>query len=167
MKSTDAVLDSIHQWWVSLADARGDRASIRRCHSPTQVAFVPAYHQLLRKLEGGGERVPWYRQEALAVVAGVLAHVTQDVPGPSFATQLGKPPKGEKKAPLSDLRFRRLLGVQELEQLQGALVRVVRLRDRKANVRSLSRAILYWNDRTRRQWAYDYYAAAPKKEGSA
>ena len=33
-------------WWRALDSARGDRAELRRCHSPLNVAFTPAYHRL-------------------------------------------------------------------------------------------------------------------------
>jgi len=61
---------------------RGDRAGralLRHAHSLTAVVMTPAYQRLFRHLcaQGWPARSDW-RNDRLAAVAGLLAHVTDD-----------------------------------------------------------------------------------------
>jgi CRISPR system Cascade subunit CasB len=53
-----------------LDENRGDRAELRRCRSPAEVAFVPAFYRL--RVRAPENLDP----ERLAVVAGILSHLT-------------------------------------------------------------------------------------------
>jgi len=158
-------------WYRQLQDEPGPRARLRRASTPTDVMFEPKFHELFHRLvalQPGLDRSD--QREALAAVAGLASRVREHVPGRSFAGQLGAPAErkgGAAQAPLSPLRFRRLLALNGLEDRYLALGRVLRLLDGRVNLLSLADSVLSWNDQTRQQWAYDYYqpsAAAQDNE---
>lgn len=148
---------------------RGARAELRRCAELTGVVLTPAYQRLyyaLRNLEG--VRPPY--EERLATVAGVLAHVDEDTAqgGRTFARQLAQP-RGDQpgSAPVvSELRFRRLLRIQDHAELYPMLLRLVRLLDSQADVFSLAQGAYGWGDAQRKRWAYDYYDAVFRQGGT-
>jgi CRISPR system Cascade subunit CasB len=149
----------VRRWWVMLDERRGDRADLRRARTPSAVAFLPAYHRLVLDLRRAGIRID---PERTAVIAGVLSHVERDDASRSFAKQAASEHNG--KARLSGLRFRRLLAVDDLGELQTSLVRTIRLLDSAASVSNLAESIRWWNDRTKKQWASDYYETAPNED---
>ncbi|MBI4668058.1 MAG: type I-E CRISPR-associated protein Cse2/CasB, partial [Elusimicrobia bacterium] len=135
----------LRAWWEELKAARGDRAQLRRCRNVTEVAFFPAYHRLCRAL-------PALNHEKLAAVAGLLAHVDEDDSAP-LAERMATP-KGEgRQAPVSGLRFRRLLRIQKQEELYRQLIRVLRMLDKRADIFDLAQSVYEWNDNTRKRWA--------------
>ncbi|RJP18664.1 MAG: type I-E CRISPR-associated protein Cse2/CasB [Deltaproteobacteria bacterium] len=147
-------------WWGDLEINRADRATLRRCRSAGEVALHPAYHRLRRALRGSNS----VNSEALAVVAGLLAHVRVDNPGLEFPAQMARP-KGEGRgAAVSGLRFRRLLRIEQREDLLGPIIRVVALLGGKANVASLADSVYWWNENTRKRWALAYYENAPEEK---
>lgn len=140
------------KWWKGLENDRGGRAELRRAHNPTEVVFVPAYHRLYTEFG-----LP--DKEALACVAGLCAHVKDHREG-KFAEHMTE---GDKPK-VSPLRFRRLLAANEREELYHAMIRIIRLLGGKGNVVDLAKTVYWWNERTRKQLAYDYYANANTKE---
>lgn len=142
-------------WWRRLEDNRADRALLRRAGEPAAMAFVPAYHALLRELLGAGYTV---NREALAAVAGLAARVSEHEGGASVAGQMARPRQAGGNARVSDLRFRRLLAAEDLDLLYPQVGRALRLLDRRCNLLDLASAVYRWNPRQRKQWAYDYYA---------
>lgn len=100
---------------------------------------------------------------ALASVAGLAAHVKLHVGGASMAQQMATAKSSGAGARVSGLRFRRLLAVSDRNELYPLLLRVVRLLDGHVNLVSLANAAFWWNERTRQEWAYDYYATAPSE----
>ncbi len=109
--------------------------------------------------------------ENLAIVAGVLSHVKEDrYKGHegnfqrSFAVQMASPPLKwgrEKRACVSDLRFRQLLKIDDPDKLYPAMIRVVRLLGGSVDIVSLANGIYWWNKHTKKKWAYAYYENAP------
>lgn len=152
----------VRRWWAGLDERRGDRADLRRARTPSAVAFLPAYHRLVRELRRAGIRIGEKDAEKAAAIAGVLAHIERDDSSRSFAEQAASDHNG--KARLSGLRFRRLLAVDDLGELQTSLVRTIRLLDSAASVSNLAESIRWWNDRTKKQWASDYYETAPNED---
>lgn len=149
-------------WWKGLGHDRGERAALRRASSPTEVVFSPAYHRLLSQLQQEGYTV--YR-EALAVMTGLTAHVKEDTgPDKSLAQQMASLRSSGSGAKVSGLRFRRLLAVNQREELYPLMIRVIRLLDGRVNLVSLANAVYWWNERTRKDWAYDYYKTAPAEK---
>lgn len=147
------------EWWKELQERRGDRAELRRAHALSEIVFTPAYQRLWRRLQGSA----WHYADGVALVVGVLAHVTVNDPGEKFAAQLAAPQHGDKPR-YSGLRFRRLLQYQEKSELLEPMRRAVVQVDRHANVMDLADSLYGWNDYVRRQWAFSYYGKNPKAE---
>ncbi|MGB6065519.1 MAG: type I-E CRISPR-associated protein Cse2/CasB [Desulfomonilaceae bacterium] len=148
---------ALYEWWQSLENFKGDRADLRRCGSVSEVVFVPAFHRLRHTLLALG----WVNDEGLAAVAGIVSHVKSHVPAHSFAEQMAQPKSSGTGARVSGLRFRRLLQRRNHEELYPVLIRVIKLLDGAVNINSAAVGSYWWNDSTRKQLAYDYYAAAP------
>lgn len=160
----DALTKSVYSWWKTIApqagyDAySGARADLRRCHSISDVMFVPEYHHLLEM--SGADRNNLDELASLAVAAWVLSWVRSEPHGEetvSFATQLATASPQFKV-----VRFRRLLETQEFDDLGMQLIRTVRYLGQTADVRSLIEGILFWKrgDSVKRKWAIDYYRFA-------
>lgn len=147
------------EWWGGLERARGDRAALRRCRSAQEIAFVPAFHRLRHDLS----RIAPVDAEKLAVVAGILSHVRKNDYSLRFAQQMATSKDGGDRARVSGLRFRRLLKIEGRDDLYGAIVRIVRLLDGSVNIASLADGVYWWNERTKNNWAFDYYDRAPEE----
>lgn len=145
-------------WYKELEHDRGERARLRRCADVTEVFFCQAFHDLLRRLR----RLGPVSRETVAVTAGVLAHVKENVPAAKFAVQMAEG-RGDH-ATVSELRFRRLIETKDREALFMPLIRLVALMDGRVNVGDLTDGIRYWGPPKRRDWACDYYEHAPRKE---
>lgn len=152
-------MQAIVTWWQDLDDNRGDRAELRRCSTLTEVAFTPAYHRLRFALMKCGQ----VNAEALALVAGLAARVKNNLPGNTLAEQMATG-KADGSAKVSGLRFRRLLKVKGQDELYTALARVMALLGGSVNLQSLVESAYYWNDRTRKQWAFEYYSQSPSEQ---
>ena len=158
----DDSADILCSWWQWLEQHRGERAVLRRASSPTEVVFSPAYHHLLGQLQQQEYTVS---RDALAAVVGLASHVKGDVgTDKSIAQLMASPRLSGGGAKVSGLRFRRLLAVTERDELYPLLIRVIRLLDSKVNLVSLANSAYWWNEITRKQWAYDYYATAPTEQ---
>lgn len=152
-------MQAITTWWQDLDNKRGDRAELRRCSTLAEVAFTPAYHRLRVALAKFGP----VKADSLALVAGLAARVKNNQPGNSLAEQMATG-KADGSAKVSGLRFRRLLKVKESEELFTAMTRVVALLGGTVNLQSLAGSTYYWNDRTRKQWAFEYYSQSPSEQ---
>ena len=152
--------DVLLAWWEGLQENHGDRATLRRCRSNTEVAFVPAYHRLRLTLMKIGPVSP----ERLATVAGVLSYVKTRDPKKGIAQQLATPKDGSSQARVSGLRFRRLLAIEGRDGLYGSMIRIVRLLNGAADIPSLADGLYWWNERTKNNWAFDYYSEAPDEK---
>ena len=149
--SQSEVRVALLSWWKELDTARGDRAALRQCHNPLEVAFTPAFHRLKMRLEQFGSISP-DQMGRLAIVAGVLSHVKENKPEDrernlqrAFAVQMASPPpKGDpgKKACVSGMRFRQLLKIEDPDKLYATMIRLVRLLGGSVDIVSLSRYLL-------------------------
>jgi len=149
------------KWWKGLDEDRGDRAVLRRSHNLSEVAFSPAYHRLRLALNHFGKA----DDDRLAVIVGLLARVKSGDDGNSIAEQMAtkKANVPDGPAKVSGLRFRRLLKIKDQEELFVAMTRIIALLGGSANIQSLAQSVYYWNDITRKQWAFDYYSKAPNE----
>ncbi len=138
------------EWWQGLENQRGDRAELRRARNPTEVVFSPAYHRLYQKLH-----LP--NKEALAQVAGLCAHIKDHHFQSGIAEQMAM---GQDKAAVSGLRFRRVLAINDRDDLYHAMIRIIRLLRNTVNIYDLAQGMYWWNERTKKQWAYKYYEHA-------
>jgi CRISPR system Cascade subunit CasB len=64
------------------------------------------------------------------------------------------------KPKVSGLRFRRLLSIENHDELYQAMIRIIRLLDNNANIYDLAKKVYWWNEKTKKRLAYDYYANA-------
>lgn len=157
-KEDDQANAILIEWWHGLENNKGERAVMRRAASPAEAIFSPAYHRLLGRLQGQGYKV---NREALAAIAGLVTHVKEHIGDNSLAKQMATPKSGNDSARVSGLRFRRLLAITEREELYPMLIRIIRFLDGRVNLASLANAVYWWNENTRKHWAFDYYSAAP------
>jgi CRISPR type I-E-associated protein CasB/Cse2 len=115
-----------------------------------EAAAEPATLRLCRRL-GADQR----DLDRVALLAAVLAHVrteTFDV----VARQIGVQRDGT--AVMSDLRFRRLLQADTLDERLTGFRRLVALAGRRLNVADIATGLWHWDDeRTRRRWIYAYH----------
>lgn len=146
-------------WWQALNDNRGDRAELRRCSTLAEVVFTPSYHKLRLSLVKFGN----VNTDGLALVAGLAARVKSNVQEDTFAEQMASG-KADGTARVSGLRFRRLLKIKDREELFTAVGRTVALLGGAVNLQSFANSLYYWNDRTRKQWAFDYYTKSPSEQ---
>jgi CRISPR system Cascade subunit CasB len=128
-----------------------------------EAAFVAPYH-LLRRMKGNPTAERDLRR--LGLIAAVLAHVEEDAHGESSAAALMASTEGDKPV-VSDSRFRQILRSddQDLDELLRELVRVLKQIKGRAPVHRLGEDLWWWNEKTRRDWALDYYErATPEKK---
>jgi CRISPR system Cascade subunit CasB len=158
----------LKEWWNSLEDDKGGRADLRRAGNLTEVMLLSAFHRLLRRLRASRFGISESRYPKLAAIAGLAARVKEES-GHGLATCMGTPKNpNSQKATVSELRMRRILASDEIEELFGLLRRSLALLDDTANLTDLAAIIWNWapmdekraND-PRRQMACDYYEAAP------
>jgi CRISPR system Cascade subunit CasB len=136
----------------------GLRAELRRAETEADVVFCRGYQQLRMDLP------PQFRDEyRLPFVVRVLAGVKAPSPEKSLAAGMGRRKSESEELPVvSELRFKRLLRIEERKDLADLLIRFLPMVDRSANPLTLARDIWFWNDRndqTRKRWANDYYQA--------
>ncbi|HEX6536949.1 MAG TPA: type I-E CRISPR-associated protein Cse2/CasB [Gemmatimonadaceae bacterium] len=161
-------------WWTRHCHPRdGDpatRAKLRRCRSAVEALSVPAAVALARVLIGQGvlPGVDDWRWSAGLDLARVLAHVAEHDPARSVMRSAGwrtfpgdrkESEAGDDRPRLSEARFRRLVETGRGEEQVDAFTRLIALLDGSVNVSMLAEDFWYWSDRTKRRWAFDYYAA--------
>ncbi len=160
----------LYDWWQQLNDNRGERAILRRAASLTEVMLSPAYMRLLRALRSRGYAIGNSNAQLakIAAIAGLAARIKEPV-SDGLAKRMGTPKSGSKPV-FSELRLRRLLACDDIEELYTLLRRVLALLGDQANLADLAAIIWYWAPLDekrpydpRRRLAYDYYAIAPAK----
>jgi CRISPR system Cascade subunit CasB len=163
----DSSFTILRNWWQELEKNKGEKAFLKRADSLTEVSFCPAYHRLLNQLRGAGYSVHESRFPKLAAISGLVARIKEDIPG-AFGAQMGVLKQGEKPA-LSELRIRRVLACDDLEELFILLRRALGLLDGNASISGIASTVWQWESLSeklpydsRKQMAYDYYAAALK-----
>ncbi len=142
-------------WWRELDKNRGERAVLRRSRTLAEVAFSPAYHRLRLSLS----RLGSVDYERLALVAGLATHVKIVSEGSPLAAQMATG-RADGSARVSGLRFRRILKMKEQDEFFAGMTRVIALLGGTVNLQSLAQSAYFWNDRTRKEWAFEYYSRA-------
>lgn len=152
-----AVLERLASWWRGLEDDRGGRAILRRAESLTAITLSAPYQRLYRQLVEAGwdPHASAQMKDRLAAVVGLLVHVKEDSPlSPPKAMSERK--QRDDKPPVSELRFQRLLESPDIESLFSSLRRVLPLMKNSVDVKALASDVLYWDDKKKKDWAYDY-----------
>lgn len=160
--------DYLLEWWDKLKQNKGDRAELRRCRSLDEIQRTSAYQRCYWpgiKHFTQGEWKP--NKEQMAIVVGVSAYVEdndiekkddqqehQEVDLFGYQISRGDKPK------LSELKFRRLLKINDREKLFHFLIQIIRLLDKKLNLLDLLSVAYYWGEKTKTNLAYQYYEKA-------
>lgn len=145
-----------HDWWMRLKDPSGPHraalARMRRAHTTIDVVQEPEALRLIARL-----RPFRVNDDRAATLAGVLALVREDHEV-RVARAVGRRSlDDDQSAQLSEARFRRLMQ-SESDDLMAQMRRLVQMTKGQANVFDLAETILYWGDRVRRRWIFEYYA---------
>jgi CRISPR system Cascade subunit CasB len=145
----------LRQWWSKLENDRGTRAMLRRCSTLDEVVMSPAYQHFYRYMLACGwpgdaaER----QNDKLAAIAALAAMVkdddTADLPFRMSEKEFERPL-------LSELRFRALLKIDTTDELLTGLRRALPLIGHKTNLVRLAHDVYWWNDDTKKKWAYAY-----------
>ncbi|MDF7680084.1 type I-E CRISPR-associated protein Cse2/CasB [Enterobacteriaceae bacterium ESL0689] len=166
---------TLRRWYDELQERRGDRASLRRSNTISDICLSEGFRSLLLQTHTlwKKEHQEW-RITALALTAALAADIKTVVQNTPFAAQLGQQ-TGDKPV-MSEQRFRRLSAVKDPDDLLRQLRRAVKLLRGNVNLSSLTEDIFHWcqeyddvqNHKRRRQpltdfitirWALDYYHA--------
>lgn len=150
------------EWHASRDEDRAGFAVLRRARSVEDVAFCPAYHRLLHTLRAiKNARV---EPDDIARVAGLAARTEQHDADYRLPERMATPRTGQTTPCVSDLRFRRLLAIEDPEDLFLPLLRVIALLRGEANLLDVARAVCRnaWTPRLRKEWAHSYYEVAQK-----
>jgi CRISPR type I-E-associated protein CasB/Cse2 len=124
-----------------------------------QAASEPATLALCREL-GAGEA----NLDRAALLAAVLAHVQEERFDLMVARQIGV--QKDNTATMSDLRFRRLLQADTLDERLIGFRRLVTLAGRNLNIADLAAGLWHWgNEKERRRWIYAYHDAPNLQTG--
>lgn len=161
-----AVFAHLLCWWERLEEDRASRAILKRAHDINAVALSVPYQCLYRELLAAGWPVDErpeqsLRNDRLAAVVGLLAHVRGEVNGTRQRNGTLTPPKAmsrkEADRPVvSELRFLRLLQSPDTDSLFIGLRRLLPLMGNSLDVIALATDLLNWGDKVRKQWAYHY-----------
>jgi CRISPR system Cascade subunit CasB len=158
---------TLDAWWRNLAENRGDRAELRRAHTPDAAALVPATVHLVTALRTteAARHGGWV--ERILVIAGVTAHLDPNretvILAPNPANTLPErmaAARGDRPV-VSELRFRRLLRTPRSE-LYRPMIRILALLDGEANLFELAESLFWWGPRIQKEWAFTYFPKLPK-----
>lgn len=155
----------LRKWWQALENNKGDRAALKRADSLSEVVFCPAYYRLLGALRKEGYSVTGeVRLQKLAAIVGLAARIKEDLHG-EVGKQFGAFNQGDKPV-VSELRMRRILACDDLEDLYVLLRRALGILGGRASLSGIAATIWQWEPIAekspfdyRKQLAYDYYAA--------
>lgn len=153
-------------WWQQLQDNTGDRAALRRADNLSEIVAVPTFHQLRWRIDAllanEGRGLSAAQRDRLAVAAALAAHVRESR---GHARGLvGQMAGGDgETAPVSALRFRRMLQADKPSDLFRQLRRALAMLGGHADLLALADDVLNWGEQRRKRWAYAYYCATPPK----
>lgn len=145
----------LRQWWSKLENDRGTRAMLRRCSTLDEVVMSPAYQRFYRYMLACGwpDNAAERQNDKLAAIAALAAMVREDddkdLPYRMSEQEFERPL-------LSELRFRALLKIDATDELLTGLRRALPLIDHKTNLVRLAHDVYWWNDDTKKKWAYAY-----------
>lgn len=159
----EAFWSVLRDWFDALSGNLGHRARLRRAREPFEVFISPAMQRDLRiRLIQTGLPLSDKALERLALGIGIVSHAKALHGEGHFARQLARADKGSQD--VRDVRFRRLLAVEDREELYTMLVRLVRYLDGVVHLESLIKGTYWWNEKTRREWAMHYFTVTDAHE---
>ena len=132
-------------WWDALQKDNGGRAQLKRCQTPEDAALLPQTFRLKQMLS-------WMPLEAVAVIAGVGAHIKESN-GTDFGKALATPHDKNGRVPLSESRFRQLLSARDWTELYRSLRRAVTILDGKVGFINFVDTVELWSKELRGEYA--------------
>ncbi|WP_061250254.1 type I-E CRISPR-associated protein Cse2/CasB [Leptospira alstonii] len=147
----------IIDWWNDLNLQTGDRAALRKCSNALDTLRIPYTHRLISALRRVGFD---FFPDKIGAIAGLLSHIQEDNPI-SFAGNMAQK-EGERPV-VNEIRFRRILEYSDIlseELFYQNMIRIVKNLKKKANLLDLSLSLYYWNQKTKKDWAYAYYGTS-------
>jgi CRISPR system Cascade subunit CasB len=155
------------EWWENLLLQKGDRAELRRCKTLAEIqryssTYQRGYWKLIDTFKSGENKVS---NEQIAIVIALAAYINENITTYKEAEEERKDyfgyqiSRGEKPK-LSELRFRRLLKIDDREKLFRFLIQVIRILDKKVDLLDLLGIAYFWGDKTKTKLAYKYYEKA-------
>ncbi len=177
------------RWWSALQPRRPDGtrnparntaalAELRRASVPIDAIENDAAIDLYDRLFPGGRSSQFDRLLRVGTLACVLAHVRQHEERSragewlTVARAVGlQDLSNPTSAPMSPLRFRRLLAARGEDEVLTCFRRLVALAGHTVNIVDLAESILDWaddeaGDRRRVRWAFDYHGARRARPGA-
>lgn len=141
-------------------NGRAWRAELRRVEPPYGALTCEGYDALRRQLGAHMPLSPLH-QMALALFAGVAAHIKTHNGKLSFGAQLGEKLNGNDPC-VSVLRFERLQKAADPESFSQLLIRAVKIRGHEGvNVLSLADSILLWMEEWQRRSEHQPETTSP------
>jgi len=154
------------EWWESILLQKGDRAELRRCKNLEDIqktsAYQRSYWRLIEEFRKGENKVS---NEQMAIIIALAAYIDDNKTAYEDADKqktdyFGYQISRGEKPKLSELRFRRLLKIDDREKLFRFLIQVIRMLDKKINLLDLLGIAYFWGDKTKTELAYKYYEKA-------
>ena len=140
----------IMSWWANALEREttgGRGLSARQLRaSAVEVLCETEVHELSRALKTKNA-------DKLVRVACLLAEVREHT-NQTLPRILGGSEPNEPK--LSPLRFQRLMRA-EGDDLTNGLRRAIHMADHRCNVATLGEDLMFWNEKTRRNWCFQYF----------
>jgi len=145
----------LFNWWKGLDEDKASRAILRRCSTIDEVTLSNTYQRFYRYMLNCGwpvDAASW-QNDRLAAIAGLLSHVkVDDLKNlPLRMSELS----GDRQL-VSELRFSSLLKVEDINDLFISLRRTFPLIKNQTNIKQLALDVYWWNDKTKKEWAYSY-----------
>lgn len=155
IRGDSAIGVALRHWWKGLEDDRSSRAMLRRCATLDDVVMSPAYQRFYRYMltRGWPAETSEWQKDKLASIAGLAAWIKVDT---NTNLPFDMSERDGDRSLVSELRFRALLKLETTEELFVGLRRTLPLIDGKTSVVQLANDVFWWNDKTRKHWAYAY-----------
>ena len=154
----------ISKWWKNElnnkhdGDARALSARLRRATTFLEALSESSVAELGQSLGLG------FNPEKLGLLVLTLAHVKENHSSP-LARFFGPPKKGEDPV-LSKTRLMKIMREEPGLELAIQLRRALPLVGNTCNVNRLGLDLLFWDDKTRARWWFDYYGGQAPAEKS-
>lgn len=145
----------LQAWHAKLEHDRGTRAMLRRCASLDEAVLSPAYQHFYRYMLGCGwpEDAADWQNDRLAAIAVLVALLRED-DGKDLPYRMSEQ-EGERPL-VSELRFRALLKIDDMDDLLTGLRRALPLLAYKTSLLRLANDVYSWGDLRKKKWAYAY-----------
>jgi CRISPR type I-E-associated protein CasB/Cse2 len=164
----DWAFQRLLDWYRYLDERdRGGRAQLGRCESADGAVFIPAFHGLIERFDSTPGALGAAEVRGLARVALCAGRVRRAPNHPEVGaahTLAAALAKGDGGAPMSELRFRRLLEGADQDDALKQLRRAIDLLGGNVSLRDVAAAAFDFNPGLRKRWAFDYFRNLPKKQ---